>query len=298
MLQLGFYSYKLLAFGLLTTVLPTGPGYSLIAMVDAEFPPIQLGFGFTLAAPAECSAFTARRASTRSVPRSRRTRCRICCSPSTRSPMRRSSSRELDTLSRRRTAASSFGPLLRIAWGTPAAADARSRAHPRAAGARCARAHRRADGGASETRRQARRDPPERARHHRLRQGRGRARRGAARFAPDEVRAPRLDGACGWTWSGQKTFLLAIGGAHPKFQLPPGFPKLDRVGISMPSGKITKLNLDGYIAITSNTLADRRARRICPSVSTASASRLSHVRHPASSGIRSISMATSRVASR
>jgi hypothetical protein len=55
-------------------------------------------------------------------------------------------------------------------------------------------------------------------------------------------------------WSGQKTFLLAVGGVHPKFQLPPGFPKLDRIGISMPSGHITKLNLDGYLAVTSNTL--------------------------------------------
>jgi hypothetical protein len=55
-------------------------------------------------------------------------------------------------------------------------------------------------------------------------------------------------------WSGQKTLLLAVGGVHPKFQPPPGFPKLDRVGISMPSGPISKLNFDGYLAITSNSL--------------------------------------------
>jgi hypothetical protein len=55
-------------------------------------------------------------------------------------------------------------------------------------------------------------------------------------------------------WSGNKTFLLAVGGVNSKFPLPPGFPKLDRVGISMPSGNITTLNLDGYFAITSNTL--------------------------------------------
>src|SRR5581483_2247041 len=47
-LQLAFESYQLKAFGLLATRLPTGPGYSLVAMIDAEFPPIPLGFGFLL----------------------------------------------------------------------------------------------------------------------------------------------------------------------------------------------------------------------------------------------------------
>ena len=41
---------------------------------------------------------------------------------------------------------------------------------------------------------------------------------------------------------------------HPKFQPPPGFPTLQRVSISMPSGNITKFNLDGYFAVSSNTL--------------------------------------------
>ena len=56
-------------------------------------------------------------------------------------------------------------------------------------------------------------------------------------------------------WSGSdKTFLLSVGGFSPKFQPPPGFPTLQRVSISMPSGNITKLNLDGYFAVSSNTL--------------------------------------------
>jgi len=56
-------------------------------------------------------------------------------------------------------------------------------------------------------------------------------------------------------WAGgDKTFLLSVGGFHPKFQPPPTFPTLDRVAISMPSGNITKLNLNGYFAVSSNTL--------------------------------------------
>ena len=56
-------------------------------------------------------------------------------------------------------------------------------------------------------------------------------------------------------WSGSdKTFLLSVGGFSPKFQPPPGFPTLQRVSISMPSGNITKFNLDGYFAVSSNTL--------------------------------------------
>ena len=56
-------------------------------------------------------------------------------------------------------------------------------------------------------------------------------------------------------WAGgDKTFLLSVGGFHPKFQPPPGFPTLQRLSISMPSGHISKLNLDGYLAVSSNTL--------------------------------------------
>ncbi|HEX2647629.1 MAG TPA: DUF6603 domain-containing protein, partial [Candidatus Dormibacteraeota bacterium] len=36
------------AVGVLNTKLPTGPGYSLIVVVSASFPPIELGFGFDL----------------------------------------------------------------------------------------------------------------------------------------------------------------------------------------------------------------------------------------------------------
>jgi hypothetical protein len=48
-LQLGIGPIQVKAIGLLDTKVPGGqPGYSFLIIVSAEFPPIQLGFGFTL----------------------------------------------------------------------------------------------------------------------------------------------------------------------------------------------------------------------------------------------------------
>ncbi len=47
-LQLQFNSIALQAFGLIATQVAGSDGYSLIALVDADFPPVELGLGFTL----------------------------------------------------------------------------------------------------------------------------------------------------------------------------------------------------------------------------------------------------------
>ena len=47
-LQLKFDDLELQAFGLITTQVAGHSGYSFLALVDADFPPIQLGWGFTL----------------------------------------------------------------------------------------------------------------------------------------------------------------------------------------------------------------------------------------------------------
>ena len=50
------------------------------------------------------------------------------------------------------------------------------------------------------------------------------------------------------------TFLLAVGGFHPRFtDLPPGIPPQDRVGISLQYG-IATIRIVGYFAVTSNTV--------------------------------------------
>jgi hypothetical protein len=251
-LQLDFHSFKLTAFGLLATVLPTGPGYSLIVMVDAEFPPIQLGFGFALTGAGGLlgvhrtanveglrAALTAHTISNLLFPKN----------PISNAPQLLT---ELDTLFPGADGRYVFGPIVRVAWGTPALLtldlalilelpdpikliliaeltvllptpeEKAVEIHLSALGT--------LDFGACE------------------------AGLDATLHDSRLVIYP-LHGAMALrvAWSGKKTFLLAIGGVHPKFQAPPGFPKLDRVGISMPSGPISKLTLDGYLAITSNT---------------------------------------------
>ena len=54
--------------------------------------------------------------------------------------------------------------------------------------------------------------------------------------------------------SSQREFLLAIGGYHPQFTPPAGFPALQRITIDMPSGAISKLRLAAYLALSSNTV--------------------------------------------
>jgi hypothetical protein len=57
-----------------------------------------------------------------------------------------------------------------------------------------------------------------------------------------------------WSSTSQREFLLAIGGFHPQFTPPAGFPALQRITIDMPSGHVSKLRLAAYLALTSNTV--------------------------------------------
>jgi hypothetical protein len=54
-------------------------------------------------------------------------------------------------------------------------------------------------------------------------------------------------------WLQQPTFALAVGGFHPRFQPPPGFPALRRLAISLSQGDNPRLRLEAYLALTSNT---------------------------------------------
>jgi uncharacterized protein DUF6603 len=253
LLQLEFHSYKFTAFGLLATILPTGPGYSLIAMVDAEFPPIQLGFGFTLDGAGGLfgvhriasvdglrAALAANTLSNLLFPKN----------PIANAPQLLT---ELDTLFPAAPGRFVFGPIVRIEWGEAALLTLElALVLELPAPVRLVLI-------AEVT--VLLPTPDEKLIEIHL-SALGRADFGTSEGALDAVlHDSRLMGftlhggmALRVNWAGRKTFLLAVGGVHPKFQLPPGFPKLDRVGISMPSGNITTLNLDGYLAVTSNTL--------------------------------------------
>lgn len=49
-------------------------------------------------------------------------------------------------------------------------------------------------------------------------------------------------------------FALSAGGFHPRFTPPPDFPKLARLGISLATGENPRLRLEAYFAVTTNTV--------------------------------------------
>lgn len=55
-------------------------------------------------------------------------------------------------------------------------------------------------------------------------------------------------------WGASSTFAMAAGGFHPRFQPPPSFPALDRLALSIATGENPRLRLESYMAVTSNTI--------------------------------------------
>ncbi len=55
-------------------------------------------------------------------------------------------------------------------------------------------------------------------------------------------------------WGDQPSFALAVGGFHPAFVPPAGFPKLERVSMGLVDREDLKVRCEAYLAITSNTL--------------------------------------------
>jgi hypothetical protein len=56
------------------------------------------------------------------------------------------------------------------------------------------------------------------------------------------------------SWGAESRFMLSLGGFHPRYEPPKGFPELDRIKASMspPSGN-PRLEYSGYLAVTPNT---------------------------------------------
>src|SRR5262249_16688168 len=55
-------------------------------------------------------------------------------------------------------------------------------------------------------------------------------------------------------WGDQPNFAFAMGGFHPHFPTPPGFPALRRLTLSLGEGDWIRLNCQTYLALTSNSL--------------------------------------------
>jgi hypothetical protein len=253
-LQLGYQAFQLQAFGLIATKLPTGPGYSMVAMIDATFPPIQLVAGFTLNGVGGLLGIN-RSVSIDALEAGIKAKT-LSGFLFNKNPIANAAQllTDLDTFFPAAQGRYVFGPLLQIGWGTPTAVTidlalilelpdpvrlvligelAVLLPNPNAVLIEL---------------------------HMDV--------LGTLDFGTDEgsldavlhdsriVNYP-LQGAMALRgcWAGpDETFLLSVGGFHPKFQPPVGFPALQRLSISMPSSHISKLNLNGYLAVSSNTL--------------------------------------------
>jgi hypothetical protein len=252
-LQLKFNDLALQAFGLITTQVAGGSGYSLLALIDADFPPIQLGWGFTLngvgglLAVHRTASVDALRAAVKSG--------KISSILFPTSPITNASQilGTLDTLFPTAPGRFLFGPMALIGWGTPTVLTAsvaviielpepieiillaKLTAQLPTPKAPLVKLNMDALGVLDLTQDDLSLD--------------------ASLFDSKLISFPITgDMALRANWSSQREFLLAIGGFHPQFTPPSDFPSLNRVTISMPSGVVSKLRLAAYLALTSNSV--------------------------------------------
>jgi hypothetical protein len=254
MLQLSYQQFQLQAFGLIATKLPTGPGYSLIAMIDANFPPIELVAGFTLNGVGGLLGIN-RTISIDALEAGIKAKT-LSNFLFAKNPVANAAQllTDLDTFFPAAQGRYVFGPMLQIGWGGRAVTIDLALVLELPDPVRLVLIGELAvflpdpDAVLVELHMDV---------------------LGTVDFGTDEgsldavlhdshIVSYPLVGAMAfrgcWAGGDKSTFLLSIGGFHPKFQPPPAFPTLQRLAISMPSGHISKLNLNGYLAVSSNTL--------------------------------------------
>ncbi len=252
-MQLQIYSVAITAIGLLDTKLPGGqPGYSFLIIITAKFPPIQLGFGFTLNGAGGLAGINrtvvvdALQAGVRSGA--------IDYLLFPENPVRDAAIiiSDLRTFFPPAEGRYVFGPIALIGWGTPTLISAEL-------------------GIVLEV--------PSPVRLLLLGQ--------VSALLPDPdaaivvlhldilgvidfeakllsidatLRDSRVavytisgDMAMRLSWGEKPNFALAVGGWNPHFQPPSGFPELRRVTVALGTGDNPRITLQGYFAVTSNS---------------------------------------------
>jgi hypothetical protein len=242
------------AVGLLTTRLPGGAsGFSLLIIISAEFTPIQLGMGFTLMGVGGLVGIN-RTVAVEALRSGLKTGA-LATVLSPPDPVR-NAAQLVATLSGLFPVAAGryvFGPIAKIGWGSPALVTidlclvlevpspirlillGRLRAILPDERAAVVRLQMDMLGVIDFDREEASVDAT-------LVDSR------IAEFALTGDMAMRLN------WGPQATFLLAVGGFHPRFAAPPGFPVLARVAVALAAGDNPRLRLEAYLALTSNTI--------------------------------------------
>ncbi len=254
MLQLEFTELALQAFGLITTEVAGGQGYSLLALIDAEFPPIQLGWGFTLNGVGGLLAVN-RSASTDALHAALKANTLSSIlfpkNALTNAPQILA---ELDALFPTAAGRFLFGPMALIGWGSPTLLTAaiaivielpepiriiliaRLSANLPSEDNKLIRINMDALGV--------------------LDLGQDSLSLDATLFDSkllDFTLSGDMALRANWA-SSQREFLLAVGGYHPQFTPPAGFPTLQRMTINMTSGSVAKLRLATYLAVSANTV--------------------------------------------
>ncbi len=252
-LALKFNDLALQAFGLITTQVAGSDGYSLIALIDADFPPVQLGWGFTLngvgglLAVHRTASVDALRAAVKSG------KVSSILFPTNAITNAAQVLGALDSLFPTAPGRFLFGPMALIGWGTPTVLTAaiavilelpepivivllaKLEAKLPTSSAPLVNLNMDALGVLDLSQDELSLD--------------------ASLFDSKLITYTMTgDMALRANWAAQREFLLAIGGFHPQFNPPAGFPALTRVTISMPSGVVSKLSLAAYLAITSNSV--------------------------------------------
>jgi hypothetical protein len=253
-LELSGFGIAVKAVGVLTTKLPGGKrGYSLLIVISAEFTPVQLGMGFRLAGVGGLIGIN-RTVAIEALRSGLKTGALSAVlsppDPIANAPTLIST---LNGLFPPAAGRHIFGPTVRIVWGTPTlvtidlciAIEVPSPIRLIVLGRLRALL------------------PDDRAPVVRLQMDmlgvldfdRSEASVDAtlvdsrlAEFALTGDMAMRLN------WGSQSTFLLAVGGFHPRFAAPTGFPALKRVAVALAAGDNPKLRLEAYLAMTSNTV--------------------------------------------
>jgi Family of unknown function (DUF6603) len=252
-LQLQYIDLALQAFGLITTQVAGGAGYSLLALVDAEFPPVQLGWGFTLDGVGGLLAVH-RTASTDALHAALKAgQLSSVLFPKSAIENAPAILGQLDALFPTAPGRFLFGPMALIGWGTPNVLKAAI-----AVIVELPEPIRVILLARIEARLPDESQPRVRINMDAL---------GVLDLGKDELSfdavlfdsklvSYTLSGAMALraTWATKREFVLAIGGVHPRFTPPPGFPALQRITIDMPSGSISKLRLAAYLALTSNSI--------------------------------------------
>lgn len=251
--QLSFKALGLTAVGLLTTRMPDGSrGFSLLIIVAVEFPPIQLGFGFTLSAVGGLLGIN--RTVVTNILREgvcNRTLDSILFpkDPVARAPQLLSDLRAVFPPAAGRF---TLGPMVRLGWGPNALLKAElalilelpspvrlavlGRISVVLPDAKSALVLLQLDvvGVLDFARGEVSVD---------------------ASLVDSRIAAFTLSGdmALRAGWGATKQFALSAGGFHPSFERPTGFPALRRLTIALATSENPRIRLESYLAITANT---------------------------------------------